>query len=100
MPDRLTDAERAYLREVTTRALVAAEKAMRKFPQPNYVLLKIAEEAGEVVKAGVHHAEGRDYTWPDLEGECIQTIAMCLRLLAEGDETLGILPPHRGGDDA
>ena len=75
---------------VTDGALEALA-AMEKFPQPNYVLLKIAEEAGEVVKAGVHHSEGRE-TWVNVEKECIQCIAMCLRLLAEGDQTLNIGP--------
>ena len=35
-------------------AVSEAEKAMRKFPQPNYVISKVAEEAGEVVKAAKH----------------------------------------------
>lgn len=93
-----TPQEIEYAQEITSRALVAATNAMRKFPQPNYVLTKVAEEAGEVVKAGVHHAEGRDFTWSDLEGECVQTIAMCLRLLIEGDEVIGLIPPHRKED--
>jgi len=91
----LTELEREYAREIFARATTAAENAMTKFPQPNYVLTKVAEEAGEVVKAGVHFAEGRDFTWADLEGECVQTIAMCLRLLVEGDQVHGITPPHR-----
>ena len=32
-----------------------AQRAMTKFPQPNYVISKVAEEAGEVVKAGEDH---------------------------------------------
>ena len=91
----MTPQEREYAHEVLSRAVVAAENAMRKFPQPNYVLTKIAEEAGEVIKAGVHHAEGRDFSWSDLEGECVQTIAMCLRLLIEGDGVIGLTPPHK-----
>ena len=34
-------------------ARAEADKAMRKFPQPNYVISKVAEEAGEVVKAAI-----------------------------------------------
>lgn len=98
----MTAVERDYARDIMRRALWAAETAQTKYPQPNYVLTKVAEEAGEVVKAGVHIAEGRDFTWADLEGEVVQTIAMCLRLLVEGDGVIGLYPPHHkngGGDD-
>lgn len=72
-------------------AKIEAEKAMRKFPQPNYVISKIAEEAGEVVKAAIHAAEGRE-TIENLRGEMKQTIAMLYRLWVEGDQVHG-LPP-------
>jgi len=79
--------------ELVRLAKTAAEKAMVKFPQPNYVLLKVAEEAGEVVQAGVHFAEGRE-TWEALEAEVIQTLAMLYRLVNEGDQVNGVIPPH------
>lgn len=82
------------MRELCDAAIAQALEAMHRFPQPNYVLTKIAEEAGEVVKTGVHLAEGRDFEWPDLEAECVQTIAMCLRLLVEGDQVIGLTPPQ------
>jgi hypothetical protein len=95
MMDKIMDpAERAYLEDIFARALASQKKAEKKFPQPNYVLTKVAEEAGEVVKAGVHYAEGRDFTWEDLEGECVQTLAMIFRLLTEGDRVIGVVPPH------
>lgn len=68
-----------------------AQKAMRKFPQPNYVISKVAEEAGEVVKAAIHAAEGRE-TAENLRGEMKQLIAMLYRLWIEGDQVHG-LPP-------
>lgn len=72
-------------------AVKEAQKAMVKFPQPNYVLLKVSEEAGEVVKEGVHCSEGRgDYD--NLQAEIKQTIAMLYRLCVEGDETIGLKP--------
>lgn len=74
-------------------ARAEAEKAMRKFPQPNYVISKIAEEAGEVVKAAIHCAEGRE-TADNLRGEMKQTLAMLYRLWVEGDQVHG-LPPVR-----
>ncbi|WP_237735402.1 hypothetical protein [Serratia fonticola] len=81
-----------YFSTLVNAARLAADKAMRKHPQPNYVLLKVAEEAGEVVQAGVHYAEGR-MTWQDLEGEIVQLLAMLIRLVSEGDQVNGIKPP-------
>ncbi len=71
--------------------IAEAMKAMRKFPQPNYVISKVAEEAGEVVKAAIHCAEGRE-TAENLRGEMKQLIAMIYRLWVEGDQVHG-LPP-------
>lgn len=72
-------------------AVAAAEKAMRKFPQPNYVISKWAEETGEVTKDLIHMAEGRQ-TADKLRGEIVQALAMLHRLLIEGDQVHG-LPP-------
>ncbi len=79
---------------IVGRALQEAVKTRTRYPQPNYVCLKVAEEAGEVVKAAVHYAEDRG-SWEDVEKEVVQMIAMGLRLLTEGDEINGIIPPHR-----
>lgn len=68
--------------------------AMEKHPQPNYITLKIAEEAGEVVKAAVHYSEGRE-VWENVEKEVVQMIAMGLRLLIEGDQINGVYPQHK-----
>ena len=94
------DAEIAKLRSggddfdaLIADARAEAEKAMRKFPQPNYVISKVAEEAGEVVKAAIHCAEGRE-TVENLRGEMKQLIAMIYRLWVEGDGVHG-LPPAR-----
>lgn len=75
--------------ELVRDAIAEAEKAMRKFPQPNYVISKVAEEAGEVVKAAIHAAEGRE-TMENLRGEMKQTIAMLYRLWVEGDQVHGL----------
>jgi phosphoribosyl-ATP pyrophosphohydrolase len=79
--------------ELMADAAAEAEKAMRKFPQPNYVVCKVAEEAGEVVKAAVHCAEGRE-TADNLRKEIVQTMAMLLRLYIEGDEVIGLPSPR------
>ena len=83
---------------LVAEARAEAEKAMRKFPQPNYVLLKVAEEAGEVVKAAVHFAEGRE-TVDNVRSEMRQTIAMLYRLWIEGDEVNGVRAIAGGGDE-
>lgn len=74
-------------------AMAEAMRAMRKFPQPNYVISKIAEEAGEVVKAAIHCAEGRE-TAENLRSEMKQLIAMIYRLWAEGDQVHGLPSVH------
>lgn len=84
-----------YFASLVAMARVSADKAMRKFPQPNYVLLKVAEEAGEVVQAGVHYAEKR-MEWQQVEGEIVQLLAMLIRLVTEGDQINGITPPAAG----
>ena len=84
-----------YFASLVAQARVSADKAMRKFPQPNYVLLKVAEEAGEVVQAGVHYAEKR-MEWEQVEGEIVQLLAMLIRLVTEGDQINGITPPAAG----
>ncbi len=75
-------------------AKAEAEKAIMKFPQPNYVISKIAEEAGEVVKAAIHCAESRE-TWENLREEMKQCIAMLYRLWIEGDQIHGLPPAPR-----
>ena len=86
----LDDAD--YVGELVLKARAAATKASIKFPQPNYVALKIAEEAGEVVRGAVHYAEGR-MEWEDVEGEIVQLLAMLIRFVTEGDEINGVIPP-------
>jgi len=98
---RLTDKERIlrilldandYFGSLVSHARRSAEKASVKFPQPNYVTLKIAEEAGEVVRGAVHYAEGR-MEWEEVEGEVVQLLAMLIRFVTEGDRVNGIVPP-------
>lgn len=76
---------------LVTEAKLEALYAMRRFPQPNYVISKIAEEAGEVVKAAIHCAEKRE-TAENVAGEMKQLIAMLIRLWVEGDQVHGLLP--------
>lgn len=75
--------------ELVIAGVTEATKAMKKFPQPNYVALKVAEEQGEVIKAAVHFAEGRD-TAEHVRDEMVQLIAMLYRLWVEGDQVNGV----------
>lgn len=84
--------EQDYFGSLVERARAAAAKASVKFPQPNYVTLKIAEEAGEVVRGAVHYAENR-MEWSEVEGEVVQLLAMLIRFVTEGDEINGVKPP-------
>jgi hypothetical protein len=87
-----------YIERIGVRAFEAMAKAQIGFPQPNYAALKVAEECGELVRAAVHYSEGRA-TWAEVEAEAVQAIAMILRLLCEGDQVNGIIPPHLLGVD-
>ncbi|SEL25214.1 hypothetical protein SAMN04487787_108123 [Kosakonia sacchari] len=82
-----------YFFGLIIRARIMADKAMRKYPQPNYILVKFGEESGEVTKAAVHYAEGRE-TWEKVENEIVDTLAMIIRLLGEGDHVNGVIPPE------
>lgn len=86
----MDDLQVEYLNGIVSRSIGQARRAITKFPQPNYCLTKVAEEAGEVVKAGVHLAEGRDFSHAELEGEVVDTIAMLFRVLIEGDQVIGL----------
>lgn len=78
-------ADRMAFLELINDAVEEAHTAMVRYPQPNYVISKIAEESGEVVKAAIHFAEGRE-TASNLRSEMKQTIAMLYRLWIEGDQ--------------
>ena len=82
-----------YFAGLVAAARVRADKAMRKFPQPNYVLNKVAEESGEVIKAVIHYTEGRE-EWANVESEIIDNLAMLIRLVTEGDQVIGFTPPE------
>lgn len=81
-----------YFEFLVLKARERAAKAMEKFPQPNYVLTKVAEEHGEVIKGVVHYLEGRE-EWRNVENELIDNLAMLIRLLKEGDGKIGFTPP-------
>lgn len=81
-----------YFAGLVAAARRHADKAIRKYPQPNYVLNKVAEESGEVIKAVIHYTEGRE-EWSNVEAEIIDNLAMLIRLVTEGDQVIGFTPP-------
>ncbi len=81
-----------YFDKLVEAAKSQSIKARNKYPQPNYVTLKVAEESGEVVRACVHYAENR-LGWEEVEGEIVQLLAMLIRLVEEGDAVNGVFPP-------
>lgn len=85
--------EQTYFELLVEAARKEADKAMVKFPQPNYVLTKVSEESGEVIKACIHYMEGRE-SWHNVEAEIIQNLAMLIRLVEEGDQVIGFIPPE------
>lgn len=91
MSDRMTPDHKEEFLNFVRAALHEADRAMLEFPQPNYVITKIAEEAGEVVKAAVHCAEGRESV-ESVRGEMLQLVAMLYRLWVEGDKIHGLQP--------
>lgn len=88
----LAGPDKDYFASLVTKGRNRAAIASAKFPQPNYVLAKLAEEHGEVVKEVVHFAEGRG-DWAKVENELIDNLAMLIRLVTEGDETINFYPP-------
>ncbi|HGL6326687.1 TPA: hypothetical protein ACKFQ2_000634 [Citrobacter amalonaticus] len=81
-----------YFSSLVDAARIRADKAMLKFPQPNYILNKVAEESGEVIKEVIHYTEGRG-DWNKVEYELIDNLAMLIRLVTEGDQVIGFTPP-------
>jgi hypothetical protein len=78
--------------QLVRQAYLRAGAAVKKYPQPNYVLVKLGEEHGETVKEIVHYAEGRGH-WGFVTNEMIDNLAMMIRLLLEGDQTINFTPP-------
>lgn len=87
----------ALFASLLAKAKERAIKAAIKFPQPNYVLNKFHEEAGEVGKEVIHYTENRG-DWARVEDEIVDLLAMTIRLLKEGDGIIGFIPPYLKGD--
>lgn len=94
VPEQSFDKRDTFM-ELVLDAVTEAKVAMKKFPQPNYVAMKIAEESGEVIRGAVHLAEGRASA-QHVADEMRQLMAMLYRLWTEGDQVNGV--PAIGGE--
>jgi predicted small metal-binding protein len=66
--------------------------ARKFFPSPNFLTTAMAEEAGEALKAIMDHMQ-KGGSKDQIRKELIQTMAMCVRLLEEGDPIHNLNPP-------
>lgn len=61
-------------------------RARRKFPRPDYLTTALTEEHGEAVRAILEHMYApTKVNAAEVRKELIQTAAMCIRLIMEGD---------------
>ena len=68
-------------------------RARKKFPEPTYTMTALTEEVGELARAVLHTvgtSEPDPYAAGQVEAEAIQVMAMCVRLLHDGDISLGL----------
>ena len=71
-------------------------RARRKFPRSDYLTTALTEEHGEAVRAILEHLhDPSDAKRGEVRKELIQTAAMCIRLLMEGDP-IHLLPGSGG----
>ena len=60
------------------------QRARSNFPSNKHLVLALAEESGEVVKAFLDYSQGK-CSYSQVEKELIQTITVAVRLMQEGD---------------
>lgn len=70
-------------------------KAREKFPSNKHLVLALAEESGEVVKAFLDYSQGKS-SQLEIVKELVQTITVAVRLLQEGDADLNREPSYDG----
>jgi hypothetical protein len=75
-------------------------RARAAWPSPNHLTIALGEEAGEAQRAILHH-NYEDGPLDDVRKALIQVMCVALRLLQEGDPTIGLQPslvrPKEGG---
>ena len=76
------------IEEIIGDAQEEVVSARRKFPSNKHLLHAFQEEAGEVTKAYLDCSQNKG-TPQQIRTELIQTIAMAIRLIQEGDADLG-----------
>ncbi len=81
-----------HLQAIFALVELELQKARSKFPSNKHLLHAFTEEAGEVTKAFLDMNQGKAEERQVLK-ELIQTIAMAVRLMQEGDPDFPGLPP-------
>ncbi|HOV03758.1 MAG TPA: hypothetical protein PLJ34_09550 [Hyphomicrobiales bacterium] len=69
------------------------KRATEKYPRPNPNLAALTEEVGELAKALLHFAEGKEIDWDAVRVEAVQVATMAARCALEGDPTVGATNP-------
>jgi hypothetical protein len=70
-------------------------------PVSSHNIMALVKQVGDVSKAVLHHQCPDGPPPPkvyDLRGQLLQTAAIAIRTLLEGDQSLGIQPMHSPGD--
>lgn len=69
------------------------EGARRKFPSNKHMLAALQEEAGEITREVLQLQYGKGSN-AKIFKECVQTMAMCIRLIQEGDPEFKYTPEY------
>lgn len=85
-----------YINKICDDAKIELKRALELHKEDKVTMVALMEEVGEYAKAALHLTEKADGTIAtqiklrqDVYEEGIQSIAMLLRLLSRGDESLG-----------
>lgn len=83
------------VKEILIEATAELERATEKFPKPEHTTIALMEEVGELAQALLHLKEKADNTLTtqmnlreNVYKEGTQVIAMVLRILTEGDQSI------------
>jgi hypothetical protein len=90
------------MNHVWAEVLAELDKARTLHPRSRYNALALQKQAGDVAKALLHNLDGEAPPPPkvyDVREQLIQVMAIALRMLIEGDASLGLEGPYAGDSD-
>ena len=83
------------VKEILLESITETLNAQKKFPEPTHTTIALMEEVGELAQALLHLKEKADGTLSrqgelrnNVRQEGVQVIAMVLRILTEGDQSI------------